>query len=175
LHQLGLFKIQTEKIAMQKKVLFVCLGNICRSPAAEGIFRKMVATKALQNKKHIDSAGTGGWHHGDAPDGRMIEHAMKRGYDLRDLEARQIVAPDDLQNFDYVLTMDNSNLKTVRALDVKAQHHGKIKPLVSFCKIHSLSEVPDPYYKAEDGFEHVLDLLEDACSELLLHIERELK
>ncbi|MGZ3723922.1 MAG: low molecular weight protein-tyrosine-phosphatase [Bdellovibrionales bacterium] len=160
---------------MKKKVLFVCLGNICRSPAAEGIFRKMVADEGLKEKIHIDSAGTGGWHAGDGPDSRMITHAMKRGYDLRDLEARQIQAPEDLETFDYILTMDNSNLKNVRALDLKAQHHAKIQPLVSFCRIHSIQEVPDPYYKEEQGFEHVLDLLEDACSELLLTIKKELK
>jgi protein-tyrosine phosphatase len=129
----------------------------------------------LKNKIHIDSAGTGGWHEGDAPDSRMIAHAMKLGYDLRDLEARQIRAPEDFKNFDYILTMDNSNLKNVRALDVKAEHHGKIRPLVSFCRIHEIAEVPDPYYKAEEGFEHVLDLLEDACAELLAQLEKELK
>ena len=160
---------------MKKKVLFVCLGNICRSPAAEGVFRKMVRDEGLHEKIHIDSAGTGGWHAGDAPDSRMIAHAMKRGYDIRDLEARQIEAPADLKEFDYILTMDNSNLKNVRALDVKGEHHAKIKPLVSFCKVHSIQEVPDPYYKEDQGFEHVLDLLEDACSELLLHLKKELK
>jgi protein-tyrosine phosphatase len=157
------------------KVLFVCLGNICRSPAAEGIFRKMVAQEGLQDKIKVDSAGTGGWHAGDAPDSRMIDHAQKRGYDLRDLEARQISAPEDLKNFDYILTMDNSNLKNVLALDPKAEHHSKVKPLLSFCRIHSLQEVPDPYYKEDEGFEHVLDLLEDACTELLLHIKKDLK
>jgi protein-tyrosine phosphatase len=157
-----------------KKVLFVCLGNICRSPAAEGIFRDMVKKESLEGKIHVDSAGTGGWHEGDAPDGRMITHAKKRGYDIRDLEARQIQAPEDLKNYDYILTMDNANLKNVRALDLKAEHEHKIMPLVTFCKIHSVKEVPDPYYKEEEGFEHVLDLLEDACRELLLHIKKEL-
>lgn len=159
---------------MKKRVLFVCLGNICRSPAAEGVFRHMVRKEGLQDKIHIDSAGTGGWHAGDAPDGRMISHAEKRGYNLRDLEARQIVAPDDLREFDYILTMDNSNLKNVRALDPKGEHHHKIKPLVSYCRIHSIEEVPDPYYKEEEGFEHVLDLLEDACHELLAHLKKDL-
>ena len=159
---------------MKKKVLFVCLGNICRSPAAEGIFRHMVKEKHLEDQIQIDSAGTGGWHQGDGPDNRMIAHAMKRGYDLRNLEARQIQAPEDLQNFDYILTMDDSNLKNVRALDLKGEHHAKIQPLTSFCRIHVFKEVPDPYYKLEDGFEHVLDLLEDACAELLKKIEKEL-
>jgi protein-tyrosine phosphatase len=157
-----------------KKVLFVCLGNICRSPAAEGVFRHMVNEAGLSGKIKIDSAGTGGWHEGESPDPRMIHHARQRGYDLSDLEARQIRAPEDLHEYDYILTMDNSNLKNVLALDVKKQHQGKIKPLVSFCKVHAVKEVPDPYYKAEDGFEHVLDLLEDACRELLLHIKKEL-
>jgi protein-tyrosine phosphatase len=160
---------------MKTKVLFVCMGNICRSPAAEGIFKKMVRAEGLQDKIHVDSCGTGGWHAGDAPDTRMIAHAMKRGYDLRELEARQISAPDDLKNFDYILTMDDSNLKHVRALDVKAEHAAKIKPLVSFCRVHQIAEVPDPYYKEDQGFEHVLDLLEDACAELLQHLKKELK
>ena len=156
------------------KVLFVCLGNICRSPAAHGVFRQMVRKEGLENKIHIDSAGTGGWHEGEAPDRRMIFHAKNRGYDLSDLEARQIRAPDDLQAYDYILTMDNTNLQNVMKLDVQKQHHHKIKPLVSFCRIHEVKEVPDPYYKEEDGFEQVLDLIEDACAELLSHIKKDL-
>lgn len=159
-----------------KSVLFVCLGNICRSPAAEGVFRDMVKAEGLSDKIKIDSAGTGGWHAGDAPDSRMIHHAGKRGYDIRDLEARQFLAPEDFQNFDYILTMDNSNLKNVLALDHTRTHHGKVKPLLTFCRIHEgVSEVPDPYYKQEDGFEYVLDLLEDSCRELLEHLKKELK
>lgn len=158
----------------QVKVLFVCLGNICRSPAAEGVFRQLVKKAGLEKRIHIDSAGTGAWHEGEAPDGRMTFHAKKRGYDLSDLVARQIQAPHDLESYDYILTMDNSNLRNVLALDVRKQHHHKVKPLVSFCKIHSVQEVPDPYYKEEEGFEHVLDLLEDACEQLLHHIKKEL-
>ncbi|MBX3020954.1 MAG: low molecular weight phosphotyrosine protein phosphatase [Bdellovibrionales bacterium] len=157
-----------------KKVLFVCLGNICRSPAAEGVFRDMVRQAGLEGKIKVDSAGTGGWHEGDSPDGRMIQHARQRGYDLSDLEARQIRAPEDLSEYDYILTMDSSNLRNVLALDVKKEHHHKVKPLVSFCRIHSVQEVPDPYYREADGFEHVLDLIEDACRELLQHVKKEL-
>lgn len=153
------------------KVLFVCLGNICRSPAAEGVFRHMVRAAGLESKIKIDSAGTGGWHEGDAPDGRMIRHAADRGYDIRDLEARQIRAPEDLKEYDYILTMDESNLRNVRALDVKREYQDKIRPLVSFCKIHEVKEVPDPYYREADGFEYVLDLIEDACTELLAEIK----
>jgi len=156
-------------------VLFVCLGNICRSPAAEGIFRDLVKKEGLEKVILVDSAGTGGWHEGEGPDARMTFHAKKRGYDLSDLIGRQIVAPDDLENYDYILTMDPSNLKNVRALDRTALHHMKIQPLTNFCKIHNANEVPDPYYKEEDGFELVLDLLEDACGELLRHIKKDLK
>lgn len=159
----------------KKKVLFVCLGNICRSPAAEGIFRDMVKKEGLENEILVDSAGTGGWHVGEPPDSRMIYHAKKRGYDLSDLEARQFTAPRDFDDYDYILTMDESNLANVLRLDTKKLHHAKVRPLVSFCRIHSIKEVPDPYYKEEDGFEHVLDLLEDACHELLQHIKQELK
>jgi len=158
-----------------KKVLFVCLGNICRSPAAEGIFRDMVRAEGLEDKIHIDSCGTGGWHEGDGPDNRMIAHAHKRGYDLSQLEARQIRVPEDLAGFDYILTMDNANLKHVLALDVQRLHHQKVRPLVTYCKIHDIKEVPDPYYREDAGFEHVLDLLEDACRELLTHIKKELQ
>ncbi len=160
---------------MKKKVLFVCLGNICRSPAAEGVFRQMVKSAGLENKIHIDSAGTGAWHVGDAPDARMTHHAQKRGYDLKDLEARQIIAPKDLENFDYILTMDHSNYRNVLALDIHKKHHHKIKPLTSFCRVHSIEEVPDPYYREDDGFEYVLDLIEDACRELLEQIRQEFK
>jgi protein-tyrosine phosphatase len=160
---------------MRKKVLFVCLGNICRSPAAEGIFRDMVKKAGLAADIHVDSAGTGGWHAGEPPDGRMIEHARRRGYDLSALEARQFRAPADLHEFDYILTMDDSNLKNVLALDPKKQHHHKVKPLLTYCRIHAeVGEVPDPYYKDGDGFEYVLDLLEDACQELLQHVKKEL-
>lgn len=159
---------------MKSAVLFVCLGNICRSPAAEGVFRHMVRNEKLDHLIKVDSAGTGGWHIGDGPDTRMIAHAMKRGYDIRDLEARQFTAPDDFKSFNYILTMDKSNFKNVKALDVKGEHHHKIKPLTSFCRIHAVEEVPDPYYREADGFELVLDLIEDACSELLLQIRKEL-
>ena len=160
---------------MKKKVLFVCLGNICRSPAAEGIFRDMVKEAGLTTDILVDSAGTGAWHVGDGPDGRMITHAKRRGYDLSDLEARQFSAPEDFQTFDYILTMDNSNLRNILALDSKHQHHGKVRPMLSFCRVHQgVEEVPDPYYKEGEGFEYVLDLLEDACTELLQQLKKEM-
>lgn len=158
-----------------KKVLFVCLGNICRSPAAEGVFRHKVREAGLAEHIVVDSAGTGGWHEGEPPDGRMTLHAHERGYDLSNLVARQFRSPDDFHNFDHILTMDDSSLKNVLALDRSHEHHHKVRPLASFCRIHKAQEVPDPYYRAADGFEHVLDLIEDACDELLLHLKKELK
>lgn len=151
---------------MKKKVLFICLGNICRSPAAEGIFLHMVKAEGLHDRIHVDSAGTGHWHIGENPDPRMIAHAAKRGYDLSALEARQF-SETDFNEFDHILTMDDSNLHNVLALDRKKEHRHKVQPITEYCRIHSLKEVPDPYYKGDDGFEHVLDLLEDACGELL--------
>lgn len=157
---------------MKKRVLFVCLGNICRSPAAEGIFLHMVKEAGLDSHIHVDSAGTGHWHIGENPDPRMIAHAARRGYDLNPLEARQFSATD-FTEFDHILTMDDSNRQNVLALDRKKEHHHKVQPLTAYCRIHSIKEVPDPYYKGEEGFEHVLDLLEDACGELLKKLKGE--
>ncbi len=159
-----------------KRVLFVCLGNICRSPAAEGVFRKMVRHAGLEDQIEIDSCGTGGWHENEPPDNRMIHHAKERGYDLSDLRARQIVAPDDFYKFDYILTMDESNKRQVLNLDTQRAHHAKVRPLLSFCRLHqNVTEVPDPYYKEASGFDYVLDLLEDACAELLNHLRQEIR
>ena len=157
----------------KRRVLMVCLGNICRSPAAEGVLRRLLDEAGLTDRVTVDSAGTGGWHEGDGPDNRMIAHARARGYDLSQLEARQIRYPEDYQGYDYILTMDESNLKNVRALDVQALHHGKIRPLTSFCTIHDVREVPDPYHGGADGFEYVLDLIEDACRALVERLKAE--
>jgi len=156
------------------KVLFVCLGNICRSPAAEGVFRKMISDHNLNHLIAHDSCGTGGWHEGEPPDGRMIEHAKKRGYDLSDLVARQIRPEKDFNNFDLILTMDESNAINVRRLTKDPLHLKKIKAFTSYCNIHDISEVPDPYYKDEIGFELVLDILEDGCEQLVLQIKENL-
>lgn len=155
------------------RVLFVCLGNICRSPAAEGIFMKKLSKSQLQNRITVDSAGTGGWHEGESPDSRMIHHAAQRGYDLSQLEARQFVR-EDLERFDYIITMDDSNYQNVLRLDTNSQHSHKVHKMVKFCKIHEVPEVPDPYPQGPDGFEHVLDILEDGCTQLLMMLEEEL-
>jgi protein-tyrosine phosphatase len=157
------------------KVLFVCLGNICRSPAAEGIFQKMLRDAKLDHKVSVDSAGTGGWHEGEPPDARMMDHARKRGYDLSQLEARQFSGENDFVNSDFIVTMDDSNYSNILALDPSKVFHARVHKLVKFCRIHNVKEVPDPYHKGPDGFEHVLDILEDACEQLLLKIKDTIK
>lgn len=149
------------------KVLFVCLGNICRSPAAEGVFLHLLDQRGLNDQFIVDSAGTGGWHVGNPADRRMQAAANKRGIQLPS-RARQI-SLNDLRTFDLVLTMDDANLAAVRSLadEAGSQATATIQPMLSFSTAFSETEVPDPYYGGEAGFEHVLDLLEDACSNLL--------
>lgn len=154
-----------------KKVLFVCLGNICRSPAAEGIFRKMVEDAGLTDQFQIDSAGTSGrYHEGEPSDPRTSASARERGYNLTST-ARQLHR-EDLENFDYILTMDESNYLNTLKLTTDKKLHAKVVPMVSFCKIHKVDGVPDPYYGGEDGFRLVLDILEDACHEFLQHVRK---
>lgn len=145
-------------------VLFVCLGNICRSPTAHGVFESLVKAKGLAEQIHIDSCGTGGWHIGESPDKRATAHARKRGYDLSHLRARQVQS-NDFYEFDYILAMDEANL---RELDLLCPKDAKVIPqlFLSFGD-YSETEVPDPYYGGERGFEHVLDLVESACEGLL--------
>ncbi|MDA1246812.1 MAG: low molecular weight phosphotyrosine protein phosphatase [Cyanobacteria bacterium] len=152
---------------MKKRVLFVCLGNICRSPAAEGVFLHLLDQSQAGERFVVDSAGTGGWHVGKAPDARMCAAASRRGIHLVS-KARQLELAD-FNSFDYILTMDASNLSQVQDLAQKAGGSGgaRIEPLLRYCTSFDLSEVPDPYYGGAEGFEHVLDLLEDACSGLL--------
>ena len=149
------------------KLLFVCLGNICRSPAAEGVFLHLLNERGLSDQFVVDSAGTGGWHVGNPPDRRMQAAANRRGISLPS-RARQIDL-DDLRDFDLVLTMDNANLMAVQGLarEAGSSATASIKPMLSYARSFSETEVPDPYYGGDSGFEHVLDLLEDACNNLL--------
>ena len=147
------------------RVLFVCMGNICRSPAAEGVFLHLLAEAGLEDCFAVDSAGTGGWHVGDRADRRMIAAAERRGIHLPS-RARQIEAAD-LQRFDHILTMDADNLAAVQRLERQAPGRARISPLIDHCRRLRSPGVPDPYYGGEDGFERVLDLLEDACAGLL--------
>lgn len=150
------------------KVLFVCLGNICRSPTAEGVFRQKVREAGLEDRVEIDSAGTGDWHVGKAPDARTRAAALRRGYDLSGLRARQ-VSIADFSRYDLVLAMDNANLRDLKRLRGSS---GKAE-LDLFLRRYELEidEVPDPYYGGEDGFEQVLDLVERACDGLLTEVK----
>ncbi|WP_320666829.1 low molecular weight protein-tyrosine-phosphatase [Prochlorococcus sp. MIT 1307] len=152
---------------MQKKILFVCLGNICRSPAAEAVFLHLIKKKGLAGQFFVDSAGTGGWHVGHKADGRMIKAAQKRGIQI-DSIARQIHL-DDLESFDVILAMDNDNLESLNSFSQEfgTQDSQTIKLILDYARNTNLIEVPDPYYGGETGFEKVLDLLEDACDGLL--------
>jgi len=152
---------------MVKKILFVCLGNICRSPAAEGIFNQKIKERDLENFFVVDSAGTGSWHVGNLPDRRMRATALSRGIALTS-RSRQI-KENDLYEFDQILVMDKDNLEAVKSLikDDMNPINSKIKLILSYSKNSKLDEVPDPYYGGQNGFEKVLDLLNDAIDELI--------
>ncbi|MCW8193350.1 low molecular weight phosphotyrosine protein phosphatase [Proteobacteria bacterium 005FR1] len=153
-------------------VLFVCLGNICRSPTAHGVFEHVVREASLTEKIFIDSAGTGDWHIGCAPDKRAQAAAKQRGYPLDHLVARQ-VTPEDFQRFDYVLAMDKQNLSNLSVMKPHS-YDGHLGLLLEFARHHELEEVPDPYYGGDQGFEDVLDMVEDASRGLLDHIRQRL-
>ena len=153
------------------KVLFICTGNICRSPTAEGVFRHAVASAGLQKKILIDSAGTHDYHVGHPPDRRTQLAATQRGYDLAGLRARQVTGKDFVQ-FDYIVAMDLDNLSELRRL-APAQHHGKLSLFMEYSSARRGEEVPDPYYGGAQGFERVLDMAEDAAAGLLEHIKKE--
>lgn len=146
------------------KVLMVCLGNICRSPTAEAVFRRQVEAQRLGAHIHVDSAGTGSWHVGHPPDARATLAALKRNYDMSALRARQ-VAPQDLVEFDYIFAMDRQNLRDL--LDMCPPEHRAKVSLFLYHGSSDYEEVPDPYYSGADGFELVLDLVEDASANLL--------
>ncbi len=156
------------------KVLFVCLGNICRSPTAEGVFKHFVESEGLSGIITSDSAGTSGHHDGGQADSRSMHHAELRGYQLASI-SRQIKV-SDFFDFDLILTMDDSNFdKVIRlAIEIDADTE-KVKKFTSYCQIHQINEVPDPYYKGHDGFEEVLDIIEDGCQALLNEIKLNLK
>lgn len=151
-------------------VLFVCLGNICRSPTAEGVFRHLVRAQGLGGTIRTDSAGTGAWHIGEPPDRRAQAAARGRGVDLSDLRGRQVRAAD-FNSFDYVLAMDRRNHRDLAALCPPGQE-ARLHMFLTFAPGLGVSEVPDPYYGGEQGFETVLDMIEAASAGLLDDIRR---
>ena len=150
----------------KKKVLFVCLGNICRSPAAEGVFKYKVKELGLEYAFEIDSAGTAGYHAGEPADRRMQQHALKRGYKLTSI-SRKFNPSVDFDKFDLVVAMDNENVSNLKRMARSPEDVAKISKMTDFSKTGNYTEIPDPYYGGSDGFELVLDLLEDACEGLL--------
>jgi protein-tyrosine phosphatase len=152
------------------RVLFVCMGNICRSPTAEGVFRHLVRAEGYDRAIQIDSAGTHGYHIGQPPDPRASATALMRGIDLSDLRARR-VAKEDFEIYDYVLAMDRDNYQDLLAF-CPAQHRQKLRLFMDFAPDLGIREVPDPYYGGAGGFEQVLDMVEAAALGLLDDIRR---
>ncbi len=156
---------------MTVKVLFVCLGNICRSPTAHGVFQTLLEREQLNRSIQVDSAGTAAWHIGKCPDERSTEVAAARGYDLSVLRARQAVL-EDFSEYDYILAMDTENLNNLERLAPQA-YAGHLGLFLAFADRTDYAEVPDPYYGGEQGFELVLDLIEDASQGLLKYIQQQ--
>ncbi len=153
---------------MTTKVLFVCMGNICRSPTAHGVMEQMAQAESDTGRIVVDSAGTGAWHVDAAPDKRAIQAAAARGYNLKKLRARQLTE-QDFESFDYILAMNQDNLDVIDSLKPQ-DYAGHTGLLLAFARDLDYVEVPDPYYGGEKGFELVLDLVETACASLLAHI-----
>ena len=143
-------------------ILFVCLGNICRSPAAEGIMKQLIEDQGLSDKYYVDSAGMGNWHEGQLPDARMRQHGAKRGYDFCS-RARQFKA-DDFGVFDYIVVMDEQNYSDARSLALTDEEAQKVVRMADYLRqFEHHDHIPDPYYGGASGFDLVLDLLEDGC------------
>ena len=154
-----------------QRVLFVCTGNICRSPTAAGVLRKLVQDAGLAHSIEVDSAGTHDYHIGAAPDPRARRAARVRGYDLTSLRARQVVLAD-FERFDLLLAMDEAHRAILARMSLPATRH-KVRMFLSYATgTHGYSEVPDPYYGTDHGFELVLDLIEDAARGLLAELQR---
>jgi protein-tyrosine phosphatase len=153
-----------------RRVLFVCMGNICRSPTAEGVFRKLLEERAPDLDVQVDSAGTHAYHAGEPPDPRACRAAERRGVHLRDQRARRITG-QDFEQFELVLAMDPQNRETLRGV-CPPEYHRKIRLFLEFAPQLGRDDVPDPYYGGGTGFEYVLDLVEEAAVGLLEHLRR---
>lgn len=151
------------------KILFVCLGNICRSPTAHGVFEKMVFDANLSDRIFVDSAGTSGVHNGELPDSRSIIHAKKRGYILDSISRKFIFS--DFEQFDMIFAMDDSNLSNIQKLDKDKKYVHKVRKLTDLIPEMGHDHVPDPYYMGANGFEIVLDIIEAASKKLLQEIQ----
>lgn len=149
----------------QYKILFVCLGNICRSSAAEGIMHKLIEERGLDGKIIVDSAGLISYHEGELPDSRMRAHAARRGYNLTHLS--RPIKKDDFKRFDLIIGMDEDNIKRLNRMASDNEEKSKIHKMTEYMTNKVATTVPDPYYEGASGFENVLDILEDACSGLL--------
>ncbi len=160
---------------MKKRILFVCLGNICRSPAADGIMQDLVRRASLEDKIEVDSAGTYSGHRGELPDARMRRAASLRGYNLT--HRSRTVQQEDFEEFDYIVAMDDNNYENLHRLAPSREAANRICRMVEFTR-HRFPDwhyVPDPYYEGREGFELVLDLLEEGCARLLEKVTDELK
>ena len=151
------------------RILFVCMGNICRSPCAEGIMQFLIKQQGLEDEIECDSAGTIDYHQGDSADPRMREYAGLRGYELNSIARKFIL--QDFEKFDWIITMDENNYSQIRLLDPNNSFTHKIRRMTDFCETTKISSVPDPYYGGSRGFETVIDILEDACGEFLKYIK----
>lgn len=155
---------------MKKRVLFVCLGNICRSPSAEAVFNDLIRKNGLAETIECDSAGTAAYHEGEPADQRMQSHAIRRGYRLTSI-ARKFDAAVDFEEFDFIVGMDDDNVNDLQDLASREDDLNKIYKMTDFCSHGGHDSVPDPYYGGSDGFELVLDILEDACEGLLNEVK----
>lgn len=151
-------------------ILFVCLGNICRSPSAEAVMNAIIKREGLEDEIKVDSAGILAWHAGEPSDSRMKAHAADRGYELTSI-SRQINPKKDFEKFDAIIAMDYENMRDLRSLDPENKYNDKLYMMTGFCKSIPADSVPDPYYGGDSGFENVLDILEDACEGLLERIK----
>jgi protein-tyrosine phosphatase len=163
--------MQTQSQPAPYAVLMVCMGNICRSPTAHGVLRSMVQAQGWSAWLHVDSCGTHAYHVGESADRRSQQHALQRGYDLSDLRARQLTR-GDFASHDLVLVMDHENMARAHALCPPTQRH-KLHRLTEFCCEMRSAVIPDPYYGGDQGLEHVLDLIEDACQGVIAHVRKQ--
>lgn len=149
-------------------ILFVCLGNICRSPMAEGVFRQLLEQNSCTSLYKVDSDGTLGYHQGELPDSRMMSHASKRGYELSHRSRK--FKRSDFEDFDWIIAMDDHNYDDLKSCATTVEELAKIHCMVEFSKKLTPTHIPDPYYGGTQGFDHVIDLLEDACQGFFEHI-----